>query len=175
MEGKRIKTALDEFRRLYNCADKREKSTLLNSFCEITGYHRKYAIMLLRKRDSLKIKKFSRQKKYSRESLTVIEKIWEASDYPWSLRLKSIIPLWLPWARKHIKFLTPEIESEILSISARQIDRRLKEKKRNLSKKIYGRTKPGTLLKHHIPLKTDSWDVHEPGFKVSTPTMARNS
>src|SRR5208337_3907207 len=29
---------------------------------------------------------------------------------------------------------------------------------------LYGRTKPGTLLKHHIPLKTDHWDVQVPGF-----------
>lgn len=36
--------------------------------------------------------------------------------------------------------------------------------KRLLKKKIYGRTKPGTLLKHHIPLKTDHWDVTTPGF-----------
>ena len=27
-----------------------------------------------------------------------------------------------------------------------------------------GRTKPGTMLKHHIPIKTDHWDVTEPGF-----------
>jgi hypothetical protein len=29
---------------------------------------------------------------------------------------------------------------------------------------MYGRTKPGTLLKHHIPIKTDHWDVRNPGF-----------
>jgi hypothetical protein len=39
------------------------------------------------------------------------------------------------------------------------IDRRLRPKKRQLKKRLYGRTKPGTLLKHHIPIKTDSWDV----------------
>jgi hypothetical protein len=33
-----------------------------------------------------------------------------------------------------------------------------------LKRRIYGRTKPGTLLKHHIPIKTDSWDVRSPGF-----------
>jgi len=73
------------------------------------------------------------------------------------------LPLWLPWARKHIRGLTPEVEDEVLRISARQIDRRLKDKKRSLKRRLYGRTKPGTLLKHHIPIKTDCWDVTQPG------------
>jgi hypothetical protein len=46
----------------------------------------------------------------------------------------------------------------------RTIDRCLKPKKRQLKRKLYGRTKPGTLLKHHIPIKTDSWDFQTPGF-----------
>jgi hypothetical protein len=29
---------------------------------------------------------------------------------------------------------------------------------------MYGRTKPGTLLRHHIPIKCDHWDVNSPGF-----------
>jgi len=44
------------------------------------------------------------------------------------------------------------------------MDRRLQSRKREQQRKIYGRTKPGTLLKHHIPVKTDSWDVKGPGF-----------
>jgi Integrase core domain len=60
--------------------------------------------------------------------------------------------------------LTPKIEHQLLSISARQIDRRLKGRKTQLHRRLYGRTKPGTLLKHHIPIKTDSWNVKTPGF-----------
>ncbi len=44
------------------------------------------------------------------------------------------------------------------------MDRRLAPTKRQLQTRRYGRTKPGTLLKHHIPLKTDHWDVTVPGF-----------
>ena len=43
-------------------------------------------------------------------------------------------------------------------------DRRKKAKKRERKRSIYGRTKPGSLRKHHIPVKTDSWDVTSPGF-----------
>jgi hypothetical protein len=74
-----------------------------------------------------------------------------------------MLPLWLPWLRKRIP-LTPTTERQLLAISPRQIDRRLKPGKTQLRRRIYGRTKPGTLLKHHIPIKTDHWDVTRPGF-----------
>ena len=44
------------------------------------------------------------------------------------------------------------------------MDRLLAPDKRTIRRRLYGRTKPGTLLKHHIPVKTDHWDVTEPGF-----------
>jgi hypothetical protein len=44
------------------------------------------------------------------------------------------------------------------------MDRRLAPHRRQLTKRLYGRTKPGTLLKHHIPLKSNRWDVATPGF-----------
>jgi hypothetical protein len=56
------------------------------------------------------------------------------------------------------------IEHNLLTISSRQIDRRLAEHKRKAKRRLYGRTKPGTLLKHSIPIKTDHWDVRCPGF-----------
>ena len=60
--------------------------------------------------------------------------------------------------------MTPQLEAQLGSISPRTIDGRLKPKKHELKRDLYGRTKPGSLLKHHIPLKTDCWDVHSPGF-----------
>jgi hypothetical protein len=51
-----------------------------------------------------------------------------------------------------------------MAISARQIDRVLAPHKRTIRRRQYGRTTPGTRLKHHIPVKTDHWDVTEPGF-----------
>ena len=79
------------------------------------------------------------------------------------MRLKALLPDWLPWIRSRFR-LSPEIEGQRLRISARTIDDRLRPYKRSLRRRLYGRTKPGTLLKHHIPLKTDHWDVQVPGF-----------
>jgi hypothetical protein len=60
--------------------------------------------------------------------------------------------------------MSSEIERQLLRISARQMDRRLRAKKTEKKRRIYGRTKPGLLLKHQIAVKTDSWDVTTPGF-----------
>jgi hypothetical protein len=92
-----------------------------------------------------------------------LKAIWEAAGYPWSARLKALLPMWLPWARKRLS-LTPATEAGVRAISARQMDRLLAPEKRQHRRRLYGRTKPGTLLKHHIPVKTDHWDVSEPGF-----------
>jgi len=137
----------------------------LDEFCGVTQYHRKYAVTLLGKPADTPVNAPRRPRgpTYSAASIRVLERIWKAADYPWSERLKALLPLWLPWARSHIRGCTPEVEAQLLRMSARQMDRRLADKKRTLKRRIYGRTKPGTLLKHHIPIKTDNWDVHEPG------------
>jgi hypothetical protein len=69
----------------------------------------------------------------------------------------------VPWARRRLA-LTPATEAGLRAISARQIDRVLAPQKRTIRRRQYGRTKPGTLLKHHIPLRTDRWTVTDPGF-----------
>jgi hypothetical protein len=89
--------------------------------------------------------------------------IWEAAGSPWSVRLKALLPLWLPWARRR-GHLSATVCQPRRRISPRQIDRRLAPAKRRLRTRRYGRTKPGTLLKHHIPLKTDHWTVTVPGY-----------
>jgi transposase InsO family protein len=79
------------------------------------------------------------------------------------VRLKALLPLWMPWVRKRFR-VSAEVEGQVLAISARQIDRRLRPRKQRLKRRFYGRTRPGTLLKRQIPVKTDAWDVRLPGF-----------
>lgn len=150
----------------YQKASREEKSRILDEFCATTGYHRKYAIHLLNSplEEVSQLRPRRRGHTYSARTVAVLAIIWQAAGYPWSVRLKAMIPLWLPWARKHIKELTPAIEQQLLAISPRQMDRRLRQRKQVLGRRIYGRTKPGTLLKHHIPIKTHAWDVDRAGF-----------
>ena len=70
------------------------------------------------------------------------------------MRLKALPPSWMPWIRKPYR-LSAKLDPQLLAMSARQMDRRLESRKRQQKRKIYGRTKPGVLQKHHIPLKTD--------------------
>ena len=44
------------------------------------------------------------------------------------------------------------------------MDRRLRGKKLQARRRLYGRTQPGLLLKHQIAVKTEHWDVRSPGF-----------
>ncbi len=149
----------------YHQSSRTEKNRILDEFCTVCGYNRKYAIWLLN--NPPREKKFKPTRKkifiYSQEAVSILEAIWEASGYLWSQRLKAALPLWLPWAKERFQ-ITDEIEKQLLAISPAQIDRRLKNKKHRLKKKIYGTTRPGTLLKHHIQIKTDNWDVKLPGF-----------
>ena len=165
MAGERSEKALGRYRERYRAATREERSKVLDEFCKMTRYHRKYAITLLAlpADESMTQPRRRRGPTYSPATVRVLERIWEAADYPWPERLKALLPLWLPWARKHVRGCTPEVEAQLLRMSARQTDRRLSDKKRKLKRRIYGRTKPGTLLKHHTPVKTDHCDVKESG------------
>ena len=150
----------------YHKSTRHAKKLMLDEFCRNSGYNRKYAIRRLNGAPPGKQPERprpARRPSYGHQVLMILTAIWEAAGYPWSVRLKALLPEWLPWIRKRYR-LTPKLEEQLLRISARQIDRRLREKKKVWRRRIYGRTKPGSLLKHHIPVKTDSWDVKTPGF-----------
>lgn len=153
--------------RRYRKASKESKARILDELCQVCGYNRKYAIWKLnRLRDKEKAKtpgKRRRRRKYGHEVLLIVEEVWKKSGYPWSVRLKEILRLWLPWIKKHYQ-VTAEVEEKLLEISPSTMDRHLKPLKNKLKRRIYGRTKPGTLLRHKIPVKTDHWDVEQPGY-----------
>jgi len=150
----------------YKKASKPIRSRILDEFCQVCRYNRKYAIRLLsgpapQKPNAPSFK--GRRPTYGTKVIGALTAIWQAAGYPCSARLKALLPLWLPWAVKRL-MLSAQAQKQLLTISPATIDRRLKPKKHQLKKRLYGRTKPGTLLKHHIPIKTDSWDVQMPGF-----------
>lgn len=150
----------------YRKVEQKERAMLLDEFCATTGYNRKYAIRLLNgpAPDEQRVRRArGRKPRYGKQTVSILCAVWEAAGYPWSVRLKALLPSWLPWIRKRYRF-NAEIEKQLLSMSARQMDRRLATRKREQKRKIYGQTKPGTLLKHHIPVKTDRWEVEGAGF-----------
>ena len=153
----------------YHKSNNSDKTKILDEFCKVCGYVRKYAIRQfnapLPDNDSPKPKQPGRirKKKYLKETITMLEIIWKATNYLCGVRLHAAIPIWLPHL-KDLYRISDKINTQLLQISPSTIDRSLKEKKRILKHKIYGTTKPGYMLKSQIPIKTERWDAKEPGF-----------
>ena len=150
----------------YRRARRVEKTAMLEEFCQVCGYNRKYAIWLLKRPLSQprgRRRRTERSATYSKAAITTLAKVWEASGYLCSQRLKAALPQWLPWIKKHFAVDT-KLAKELLAISARQMDRRLFPHKRTVKRRLYGTTRPGSLLKQMIPVKTDHWDVTLPGY-----------
>jgi transposase InsO family protein len=148
----------------YHKAGRREKTLILDGFCAATSYHRKYAIQLLSHPPEPKPRRRRvRPRRYGPAVIRVLTRIWEAASYPWSVRLKALLPLWVPWVRQKWR-LSSTLEQQLMAMSPRTMDRALRSSKRRLGRRIYGRTKPGSLLKHQIPVQTSTWSEAQPGF-----------
>jgi len=103
----------------YRRSSPEEKGRILDEFCRVCGYHRKYAIRLLSQPRPLGRPKPRRRRRfsYSPEVVSLLARVWEAAGYPWSVRLRALLPLWLPWLRKHVA-ISPALERQLLSITA---------------------------------------------------------
>ena len=152
----------------YRKSSKKKKSVILDEFCTTTGYNRKYAIFLIytfKHFTKPKPKKRGRPSKYNcPEVLEALRRIWLAANLPCSKRLKAILPAWLKFYHKEYGHLSVPAVKLLLKISAPTIDRILKPFKAKYKTKGRCATKPGTLLKEHILVKTDQWSESKPGF-----------
>lgn len=150
----------------YRRSDRQSKAKMLDEFCANTHYNRKYALRLLNGpppggRPSRPVR--THRPSYPAAVISMVKAIWKAAGYPWSVRLKALIPLWLPWVRKPYR-LSAAVERQLLAISPRQIDRRLQGAQHRQQRRAYGGTRPGRLLKHQIALRLDRWDARVPGY-----------
>lgn len=147
----------------YVGAGRRYKQKILDEFCEICGYHRKHAIRLLNRRQDRPKRKPGRPSKYGKAERRVLEVIWLASNRPCSKRLKAALAIWLPHYERQEGALPASVRQKLLGISARSLDRLMKPVRRQHG--IRGRcgTRPGSLLKQQIPIKTEHANVHAPG------------
>jgi hypothetical protein len=152
----------------YRKSSRKKKSVILDEFCTTTGYNRKYAIFLIytfKRFTKPKPKKRGRPSKYNcPEVLEALRRIWLAANLPCSKRLKAILSAWLKFYHKEYGHLSCPAVKLLLEISAPTIDRILKPFKAKYKTKGRCATKPGTLLKRHIMIKTDQWNETKPGF-----------
>jgi len=116
-------------------------------------------------RDKRKIKR-KKKKIYDQDVLVALKKIWKIGDYICSKRLapflSEIIPVLEKWGE--IK-LDAKVRKKLFKISASSIDRLLANIRKRYQLKSRSTTKPETLLKKSIPIKTFAdWD------EAKTPT-----
>jgi hypothetical protein len=111
----------------YYKAEREARAALLSEFCGTTGYNRKYAIRLLNgpRPEKERVRRPREHKpQYGKQVISVLAAVWEAAGYPWSVRLKALLPSWMPWIRKRYR-LSAKLEQQLLAMSARQMARRL--------------------------------------------------
>ena len=164
----------------YQRAQKKHKGTILNEFITLTGYTRCYASYVLRAHgkkvrvtgdtvvegDVRRRAKRTRKKTYDRNVGKALTKIWGIMDCICGKRLaptlKEVIRVLERY--KEIK-LDRDTRKKLNRISAATIDRLLAEQRKKQTLKGRSHTKPGTLLKNQIPIRTFSeWDDRRPGF-----------
>jgi hypothetical protein len=164
----------------YRKARKKEKGEILDRLVETAEYNRCYARYILRNYgrrvfvspgvqvvgDRGKAPRRPRPRTYGPEVLKPLKRIWEILDYLGGKRLAAAIPEVLPRliACKEMR-VTAALRKKLLAVSPATIDRVLEPVRRQYTLKGRSHTKPGTLLKCHIPMRTYAeWDDVRPGF-----------
>ena len=164
----------------YRQARKKEKAVILNEFVELTGYTRSYARLVLRNHGrvvqvSTKVRvrgtvgqraPRGRRAYYDEKVVKILVLVWRVMDYICGKRLAPVLGemVELLERRDEIK-CSAETKKKLTKMSAATIDRLLAPQRKKYQLKGRSHTKPGTLLKHQIPIRTFSeWDEQRPGF-----------
>jgi len=151
----------------YLNARKEEKGRILDEFIQVTGYHRKAAIRLLHRKGLRKREqRRGRRRRYGYEVVDALRKVWEASDRLCSKRLKPFVGELVRVMRQHGELaVNASLEAELCQISPSTIDRLLRPWRRLGGRRPLSTTKPGSLLKNSIPIRTFAdWTDERPGF-----------
>jgi hypothetical protein len=178
------KAVTKELKDRYQRASKKEKTMMLNEFIQLTRYNRCYACQVLNMKKEKVLgyvnisgkrikyvadnRKIKRKKKniYGQEVFVALKEIWKICDYICSKRLApylcEIIPILERW--REIK-LDAKVRKKLFKISATTIDRLLTDTRKRFRIKGRSTTRPGSLLKKSIPIRTFAdWDEKVPGF-----------
>jgi hypothetical protein len=154
-------------RERYLRSRKAAKTRILDEFVAATGLHRKAAVRLLNRVSTKSIgKKTGRPKLYSLEAMSALKVAWEASDRLCSKGFHPFLPELVGILKREGELtITEETELQLGMMSASTIDRFLRPLRTGLRRHGLSTTKPGTILKNAIPLKTFSeWSETKPGF-----------
>jgi hypothetical protein len=164
--GERYELAA-ELRDRYAAADRRGRSQILDGYCLAAGYHRKYALELLRGRGRKPVGAGrGRRRRYGLEFRQALKVLWEASGYICSRRLQPFLAELAPLLQRHHQLeLDPDLEALLLTASISTVERNLAPLRRGLLTRRMSQTKPGSILRHHIPVLVGRWrELDRPGY-----------
>src|SRR5580704_1219903 len=135
----------------YHRVGRRFKSKILDEFCAVCGYCRKYAIGLLSQQPRPKPKRRGPRRCYDQRVLEPLKAIWLTSEQMCSKRLKAALPVWLPFYEQEHGPLPAAVRQELLRISPASIDRLLRKVRARYPGKGLSGTRAGRLLRQQIP------------------------
>lgn len=151
----------------YGRAARKAKTEILNEFVATTRMHRKSVIRLLNgKHRSTGKEKRGRPRLYGHEAMGALRLAWEASDCLCSKRLQPFLPELVSILKRCSELMvTEEVEAQLCRMSPSTIDRVLRRWRGSIKRRGLSTTRPGTLLKDSIPIRTFSdWNENRPGF-----------
>jgi hypothetical protein len=152
----------------YSLADKSTKGIILDELCAITGWHRNHARKALAAalQPKLVSPRAPRPPKYGPDVIAALTVCWTVLGMPAGKRLAPMLGELLAvlshFGELNIDHDTAEL---LVSMSAATIDRRLADERARYRLKGRCTTKPGSLLRSQIPVRTwADWDDARPGF-----------